>query len=132
MSTAELRPEPTGPGKEREVPQRAPSIRNNAKTRLRVVPILVTLGTVAAAAGLAWPAWQVYMGSPWTRDATVRAYVVTMAPEVSGRIVKLAVGDNQLVHKGDDLLEIDPSDYRIALQQRRLRRNVMARRATMP
>jgi RND family efflux transporter MFP subunit len=66
---------------------------------------------------LGWAAWQAYMGSPWTRDGTVRAYVVTMAPEVAGRVVALNVGDNQFVHKGDDLFEIDPSDYRIALEQ---------------
>jgi RND family efflux transporter MFP subunit len=57
------------------------------------------------------------MGAPWTRDGTVRAYVVTMAPEVAGRIVKLPAADNQLVHKGDVLFEIDPADYRIALEQ---------------
>jgi RND family efflux transporter MFP subunit len=47
----------------------------------------------------------------------VRAYVVTMAPEVAGRIVKLTVADNQFVHKGDVLFEIDSADYRIALEQ---------------
>jgi multidrug resistance efflux pump len=85
--------------------------------RMRVVPILITLGTIAAAILLAWATWQVYMGSPWTRDGTVRAYVVTMAPEVAGRIVKLPVADDQFVHKGDVLFEIDPADYRIALEQ---------------
>src|SRR5260370_19113909 len=57
------------------------------------------------------------MGAPWTGDGTVRAYVVTMAPEVAGRIVKLPVPDDQFVHKGDVLFEIDPADYRIALEQ---------------
>src|SRR5258705_12733411 len=57
------------------------------------------------------------MGTPWTRDGTVRAYVVMTAPEVAGRIVKLAVADNQFVHKGEVLFEIDPADYRIALEQ---------------
>ena len=57
------------------------------------------------------------MGAPWTRDGTVRVYVVTMAPEVAGRIVKMPVADNQFVHKGDELFEIDPADYRIALEQ---------------
>src|SRR5712671_6947531 len=87
------------------------------KPRIRVVPILVTLGTVAAAILLAWATWQVYMSSSWTRDGTVRAYVVTMAPEVAGRIVKLPVADDQFVHEGDVLFEIDPADYRIALEQ---------------
>jgi RND family efflux transporter MFP subunit len=40
-----------------------------------------------------------------------------MAPEVAGRIVKLTVADNQFVHKGDTLFEIDPADYQIALDQ---------------
>jgi RND family efflux transporter MFP subunit len=45
----------------------------------------------------------------------VRAYVVTIAPEVAGRIVKLPVADNQFVHKGDLLMVIDPTDYKIAV-----------------
>jgi RND family efflux transporter MFP subunit len=56
------------------------------------------------------------MGAPWTRDGTVRSYVATMAPEVAGRIVELPATDNQFVHKGDLLLVIDPTNYKIALQ----------------
>ncbi|MGH7046498.1 MAG: biotin/lipoyl-binding protein [Stellaceae bacterium] len=55
------------------------------------------------------------MGAPWTRDGTVRAYVVTMASEVAGRIVELPVADNQFVHKGDLLMVIDPMNYKIAV-----------------
>jgi RND family efflux transporter MFP subunit len=47
----------------------------------------------------------------------VRAYVVTITPEVSGRVVQLPVVDNQFVHKGDLLMEIDPTDYAIAVDQ---------------
>jgi RND family efflux transporter MFP subunit len=57
------------------------------------------------------------MAAPWTRDGTVRAYVVTMAPEVSGRIVQLTLADNQFVHKGDLLMVIDPTNYAIAVDQ---------------
>src|ERR1700691_4759437 len=91
--------------------------RDNARSRFPIVPVLITLGTVAVAVLLAWFTWQTYMGAPWTRDGQVRAYVVTMAPEVAGRIVKLPIADNQFVHKGDELFEIDPADYRIALEQ---------------
>ena len=55
------------------------------------------------------------MGTPWTRDGQVRAYIVTMAPEVAGRVVELPIVDNQFVHKGDLLMTIDPTDYRIAV-----------------
>jgi RND family efflux transporter MFP subunit len=71
---------------------------------------------VAIAAALGWATWNAYMGTPWTRDATVRTYVVTMAPEVAGHIVELPVRDDQFVHKGDLLIVIDPTDYKIALE----------------
>src|SRR6516165_11606936 len=87
------------------------------KPRLRVVPILITLIVAAIAAALSWAMWNVYMAAPWTRDATVRAYVVTIAPQISGLIVKLPVLDNQLVHVDDLLMVIDPTNYRIAVKQ---------------
>jgi len=75
----------------------------------------ITLVTVMAAVALGWAMWTAYMGAPWTRDGTVRAYVITMAPEVAGRIVALPVRDNQFVHKGDLLMVIDQTDYKIAV-----------------
>ena len=117
MQSVELKSEPARRSDENDVPRRLASDRDNVKSRIPVVPILITLSTLAVSALFAWAMWQVYMAAPWTRDGTVRAYVVTMAPEVAGRIVKLAVADNQFVHKGDTLFEIDPADYRIALDQ---------------
>jgi RND family efflux transporter MFP subunit len=92
-----------------------PASRETPRHRVRILPLLITLVAVALAGGLGWAMWDAYMGAPWTRDGTVRAYVVTMAPQVAGQIVKLPVVDNQFVHKGDLLLEIDPTDYRIAV-----------------
>jgi multidrug resistance efflux pump len=117
MSGVELRSERARQVDGSGVPRRVASDRDNIKSRISLASILITLATVAVAALLAWPTWQTYMGAPWTRDGTVRAYVVTMAPEVAGRIVKLPIADNQFVHKGDELFEIDPADYRIALEQ---------------
>ncbi|MBV8664557.1 MAG: HlyD family secretion protein, partial [Hyphomicrobiales bacterium] len=87
------------------------------KQARRVAPVLITLLVVAVATGLGWATWDAYMGAPWTRDGAVRAYVVTMAPEVAGRIVELPVRDNQFVHKGDLLMVIEPTDYTIAVNQ---------------
>jgi multidrug resistance efflux pump len=97
----------------------APPTTSSHKTaiRVRIFPALVTLGAVALAALLGWAMWQAYMSAPWTRDGRVRGYVVTMAPEVAGRIVELPVADNQFVHKGDLLMVIDPTDYAIAVDQ---------------
>jgi multidrug resistance efflux pump len=83
----------------------------------RITPFAITVVTVAVAALLGWAMWDAYMGTPWTRDATVRAYVVTMAPEVAGRIVELPVVDNKYVRKSDLLMVVDPTNYRIAVEQ---------------
>jgi multidrug resistance efflux pump len=83
----------------------------------RILPVLISLAAVALAIWLGRAMWSAYMAAPWTRDGTVRAYIVTMAPEVSGRIVQLPVADNQLVPKGDLLMLIDPTSYRIAVHQ---------------
>jgi multidrug resistance efflux pump len=52
-----------------------------------------------------------YLQAPWTRDGQVRANIVGIAPRVSGPIVRVAVHDNQPVHQGDLLFEIDPEDF---------------------
>ena len=93
-----------------------PAARNKRNAPIRIVPLLITLAATGLAVLLGWAMWKTYMGAPWTRDGTVRTYVVTMAPEVAGYIVKLPVADNQFVKKGDLLLVIDPTNYRIALQ----------------
>jgi multidrug resistance efflux pump len=96
-------------------PLPAPATGFRARRRVRILPFLVTLIAVALAIALGWEMWNAYMATPWTRDGTVRVYVVTMAPQVSGQIVQLPVVDNQFVHKGDLLLVIDPTNYKIAV-----------------
>jgi multidrug resistance efflux pump len=90
--------------------------RDATRTRLPIIPFLMTAAAIALAVPLGWAMWNAYMGAPWTRDGTVRVYVVTMAPEIAGRIVELPVVDNQFVHRGDLLMTIDPTDYKIAVK----------------
>jgi multidrug resistance efflux pump len=97
------------------LPEPGPVPRVVPRRRFRIFPLLITLVAIAAAGALGWGMWDAYMGAPWTRDGTVRAYVVTMAPQVAGQIVELPVADNQFVHKGDLLLVIDPTDFKIAV-----------------
>jgi len=54
---------------------------------------------------------------PRTDDASVRANSIEIAPEVSGRLVRVPVKDNAFVKQGDLLFEIDPRDYKYDLQQ---------------
>src|SRR6516164_3024975 len=56
---------------------------------------------------------------PSTYDASIQAYVVNMAPEVSGRIVELNVLDNQQVKQGQVLFQIDSKPYQLRVDQAR-------------
>ena len=106
----ELPPRPRTPE-----PPAVSSDRRSIRRRLRLLPMLVTLLVAAVGAGAGWLLWQNYMGTPWTRDGTVRTNVVTLAPDIAGQVTELVVRDNQFVHKGDLLLKIDPRDYKVAL-----------------
>src|SRR6201996_1031230 len=53
--------------------------------------------------------------APRTDDAYVYADTIDVVPEVNGRIVELAVHDNQAVKQGDLLFRIDPRPYQDAL-----------------
>ncbi|HWS64692.1 MAG TPA: efflux RND transporter periplasmic adaptor subunit, partial [Steroidobacteraceae bacterium] len=77
----------------------------------------ITLAVVAVAMFALRSLWTHYELAPWTRDGRVRADVVSIAPDVPGFVVKVAVHDNQVVSKGDALFELDRARYEIALQQ---------------
>ena len=81
-----------------------------------IVRVAMTVGLVLIALGAAFYLYVGYILYPWTRDGQVRAYVVSIAPRVAGNVVAVHVVDNQFVKKGDPLLEIDPSQYTLAVQ----------------
>ena len=85
---------------------------NQGRELGRVTLTLVLLG-LAGVAGVV--IWNHYLTGPWTRDGQVLAYVVDLAPQVSGRVTEVHVADNQSVKKGDLLYEIDPVDFEIAV-----------------
>ncbi|NLH83544.1 MAG: HlyD family secretion protein [Phyllobacteriaceae bacterium] len=80
----------------------------------RVVPTVV-VGAAAAVVGSL--TWSYYMDAPWTRDGRIRADVVGVAPEVSGRVEAVLVADDQRVAAGDVLFRIDASRFELALRQ---------------
>ena len=52
-----------------------------------------------------------------TDDAFIDVHYVSVAPKIAGRVTAVHVDDNQLVKKGDILVEIDPRDFQVALAQ---------------
>jgi multidrug resistance efflux pump len=55
--------------------------------------------------------------TPSTSQAQVQAYVVGIAPEVTGRVVEVNVADNSAVDPGQILFRIDPAKYEIAVTE---------------
>jgi multidrug efflux system membrane fusion protein len=55
----------------------------------------------------------------YTADAYVQSDLVAVAPQVSGRVIAVAVADNQTVTQGDLLATLDPVPYELAVDQRR-------------
>jgi multidrug resistance efflux pump len=55
--------------------------------------------------------------TPYTSDASVRTFVVRTVPEVSGKVIEVAVHDNQMVRTGDLLYRIDPTPFRTAVER---------------
>jgi multidrug resistance efflux pump len=77
----------------------------------------VTLAVTAAAAYTGWQLWKHYEVEPWTRDGRVKAYVVQVAPDVTGQVTRVYVHDNQQVAAGAPLFEIDRARFELALRQ---------------
>ena len=77
--------------------------------------ISIVFGTLVIVLALVF--WTLFGEGVTTEDAQVDGYITTVAPRVSGEVVKLWVNDNQEIHAGDRLVDIDPHDYQAAYDQ---------------
>src|SRR5689334_1120135 len=55
--------------------------------------------------------------TPHTSDAYVQTYVIQVAPQVPGQVVRVYVKENDRVEKGALLFEIDPRQYEHKVRQ---------------
>jgi len=93
-----------------------------AKKRLSVrklVTALVVLGIVAVGTGLALNMWLDSRQYESTDDAFIDGDIIPISPQVAARVTAVAVNDNQVVKKGDVLVALDDTDYRVALDQKK-------------
>jgi membrane fusion protein (multidrug efflux system) len=78
---------------------------------------VIASGFVAWFIAQNWDRWTGEARYERTDDAYMTGDVTPLAAKVSGYVAKVAVTDYQTVHRGDLLVEIDPSDYAAALAQ---------------
>lgn len=97
--------------------QSASQAVKGTQTRPSVMRWLLMLGVpflLLAAAGTYW--WSL-QGKVSTDNAYVKLDKVSISAEVGGRVVEVAVAENQQVAAGDLLFRIDPETYNISLAQ---------------
>lgn len=63
--------------------------------------------------------WRYFGSYESTDDAQIDGHINSVSARVSGHVVKLNVEDNQYVEKGTLLVEIDPTDYQVAVDRAR-------------
>ncbi|HDZ8915486.1 TPA: multidrug transporter subunit MdtN [Aeromonas hydrophila] len=87
--------------------------------RYNAVGIVLAVVIIAGAVGAGWYYTKSAENNPLSEDAVLTADVVHVAATIAGRIVTIAVTDNQRVAKGDLLFELDPKPYELVVAQAR-------------
>ena len=82
------------------------------QSRRRGIIIIVVLLLVVVAAGLWWRS----TFSEDTDDAQVNGHLIQISSRISGQVVKVDVDENQLVKAGDEIAQLDPRDYQVAVE----------------
>ena len=80
---------------------------NDAPKRSRRLLLIAILAVLCVAAAITY--W-IMRGYESTDDAFIQTDITMLAPRVSGTVVAVHVDDNQAVHAGDVLFELDPAD----------------------
>lgn len=77
--------------------------------------LMIGLVLAALVAGMIY--WLTTRHHESTDDAQIDAHIVPIIPKIAGYVTELHVADNQPVHKGDPLVQIDRADFLIAREQ---------------
>ena len=90
-------------------PAPTPTPTDPAKKGIRWVLLLIVLSL----------AWYLLADryTPYTQQARVGAFVIPVAAEVAGRVIRVNVRNNQDVKAGDVLFELDPQPLQIAVDR---------------
>jgi membrane fusion protein (multidrug efflux system) len=96
--------------------KRRASLRDRFGKRFK--PTLVGIGLVLVLAVVLLYFFAQSMSYESTDDAFIDGHISNAAPKIAGRIDKVFINDNQVVKKGDPIVEIDPRDYDAQLKQK--------------
>jgi membrane fusion protein (multidrug efflux system) len=73
---------------------------------------------IAAVAGTIGYRWWIYNKThESTNDAYITSYIHPISSRIPGTVIQVNVDDNQEVKQGQTLVELDPKDYQVVVQQ---------------
>ena len=80
---------------------------------------LVAVASVVVLAGVAWGAYEWLVASHYesTDNAYVQGNVVQITPQISGTVIAINADDTDYVKAGQPLVQLDPADVKVALDQ---------------
>ena len=80
---------------------------------------LLTVASVVVIAGVAWGAYEWLVASHYesTDNAYVQGNVVQITPQISGTVIAINADDTDYVKAGQALVQLDPADVKVALEQ---------------
>src|SRR5271163_2408594 len=87
--------------------------RKNANRRRNIIIVAAVLVLLVGGFFL----WRYLSSYESTDDAQADVHLYPVSARISGYVIRVNVDDNQWVNKGDVLVEIDPTDYQVALAQ---------------
>jgi len=82
------------------------------QSRRRGIIIIVVLLLVVVAVGLWWRS----TFSEDTDDAQINGHLIQISSRIGGQVVKVDVDENQMVKAGDEIAQLDPRDYQVAVE----------------
>ncbi len=82
------------------------------RSRRRGLIIVAILVVALVALGIWWHS----TFSEDTDDAQVNGHLIQVSARVAGQVMKVDVEENQTVKAGDPIVELDPSDYQVAVE----------------
>ena len=101
-------------GKNDDEKTESPRKKGGNGTRKRAAVILLILLVAAAAMGARlWIRSKTHVE---TDNAFIESHVFSISARVPGNVVRVLVHDNQFVRKGELLLELDPGDFKVRVQ----------------
>ena len=82
---------------------------------MKKLKILILIAAIAAIGAGLWWWWEHDKVYPSTDDAYLQANILTIAPQVGGRVSRVAVSENDHVKAGDLLVQLDTSTLNAAV-----------------